>query len=432
MESSGNSPTYRIETLGCKANLYDSRRLAEALESLGWREAEPGEDPEVCLLNTCTVTAGADRKGRQRAARLARQHPGARVFVTGCYASLRPDELRAVAGVTGVYGRRQWMAMLEAITGAPPPPGQLEGDFGISSFGGRARAFLKIQEGCDSFCSYCVLPTVRGEPRSRPLPEAKAEAERLACAGFREIVLTGIHLGLYGRDLGDGTGLADAVRTMVAVPGVERVRLSSVEATEAGEELLAAMQHPAVCPHLHIPLQSGDAEVLGRMNRPYSPEGFLDVVELVRARLDRPAVTTDVMVGFPGETDRQFEHTLEVCRKARFSRTHVFPFSPRPGTRAAALPDRVPSAVIHERSRRLRDLAKRLACEWAEGFVGQRVRVLFERCDPDGFLTGYTDRYVRLAASGHVGLIGQSAEVACEAAEGVSLIGLVVSSENVA
>ena len=171
MESSGNSPTYRIETLGCKANLYDSRRLVEALESLGWREAEPGEDPQVCLLNTCTVTAGADRKGRQRAARLARQHPGARVFVTGCYASLRPDELRAVAGVTGVYGRRQWVAMLEAITGAPPPPGQLEDDFGICSFGGRARAFLKIQDGCDAFCSYCIVAFTRPRVSSRGIDE---------------------------------------------------------------------------------------------------------------------------------------------------------------------------------------------------------------------------------------------------------------------
>jgi threonylcarbamoyladenosine tRNA methylthiotransferase MtaB len=425
MKPSPDAQTYRIVTLGCKANVYDSRRLAEALDSLGYREAAEGESPEVCVLNTCTVTATADRKSRQWAARLARQNPGGRVFVTGCCASAAPSELRQVAGVAGVYGRGQWDELLQAVNGAAhgPRPRLLDGDFGIRSFGGRARAFLKIQEGCDSFCSYCILPFVRGGPRSHPLPQVRAEAERLAASGFREIVLTGIHVGLYGRDLEGLPTVADAVLAVAETPGVERVRLSSIEAREVTEELLDAMRHPAVCPHLHLPLQSGDAQVLRRMNRPYTPEEFLRVVDLARERLDRPAVTADVMVGFPGETEQQFASTLAVCRRARFSRTHVFPFSPRPGTAAAEMPDRVAPEVVGERSRRVRDVARQLAVEWAEGFVGQTVRVLFERRTRSGLLTGYTDRYVRLAAPGASALVGHVEHVRCVARNGTALSG---------
>ncbi len=374
-------PTYRIETLGCKANAYDSRRLAETLETLGYRAAGEGEAADVCVLNTCTVTAGADRKGRQLAARLSRENGSARVFVTGCYATASPDELARIPGVEGVYGREDLPALIEAIHGGPLPPMEsLTGDFGISSFSGRTRAFLKIQDGCDAGCSYCILPHVRGAPRSRPLADVRAEAERLAAAGFGEIVLTGIHLGFYGRDLPERPTLPQAVTAVADTPGVERLRLSSIECNEVDDALLDAMGHPAVCAHLHLPLQSGDAAVLRRMRRRYTPEEFLGVVEHARRRLDRPAITTDVMVGFPGETDAEFESTLEVCRRARFSRMHVFPFSPRPGTPAAEMPGRVPSKVVSERSARLRELARRMAADWASGFVGTTVRVLFERC----------------------------------------------------
>jgi threonylcarbamoyladenosine tRNA methylthiotransferase MtaB len=420
--------TYLIETFGCKANAYDSRRLAEALESLGFRPAADGERADVCLLNTCTVTAVADRKCRQRAARLVKENPGARVFVTGCYASAAPEAFARMDGLAGVFGRDDLNALLQAVNGGQLPEGvRLAGDFGISSFDGRARAFLKVQDGCDSFCSYCVLPHVRGKPRSRPVDDVRAEAERLAVAGFREIVVTGIHVGLYGRDLEGRPGLGAALLAVAEAPGIERVRLSSIEANEVDGALLGAMRHPAVCPHLHIPLQSGDADVLRRMNRRYSPDEFLRVVELARERLDRPAVTTDVMVGFPGETEEAFENTLAVCRAGRFSRMHVFPFSPRPGTPAAKMPGRVPVKVMAERSRRARELGKELAVEWADGFVGRRQRVLFETCTA-GRLSGYTDRYVRFTASGGADLIGRAAHVICTSRRGPSLIGRVQSS----
>jgi len=432
---------YRIETLGCKANAYDSRRLTEALEALGWRPAEEQEPADACILNTCTVTAVADRKSRQRAARLAKDNPGARVFVTGCYASASPAALARVPGLAGVYGRESWKALLEAINGAPLPAdaGQLSGDFGISSFEGRARAFLKVQEGCDSFCSYCILPHVRGKPRSRPLTEVRAEAERLASAGFAEIVVTGIHVGLYGRDLPDRPSLASALLAVAETPGVERVRLSSIEANEVNEGLVEAMAHPRICAHLHIPLQSGDPDVLRRMNRAYMPEGFLRVLELARARLSMPAITTDIMVGFPGESDAQFERTLAFCRAARFSRAHVFPFSARPGTAAATMPGRVPSKVVQERSRGLRKLAGELAVEWAESFIGRTERVLFETCSAarrarskppgrGGHLAGYTERYVRFTASGSADLLGSVAQVLCTARKGAGLSGRVLDS----
>jgi threonylcarbamoyladenosine tRNA methylthiotransferase MtaB len=205
--------------------------------------------------------------------------------------------------------------------------------------------------------------------------------------------------------------------------GIERVRLSSIEVNEVDEELLEAMQHPAVCAHLHMPLQSGDADVLKRMDRTYTPGEFLRAVKLARARLDRPAITTDVMVGFPGETDEQFERTMALCREAEFSRTHVFPFSPRPGTPAAEMAERVPPMAIRERSQRLRALVAELAGAWAASFVGGRARVLFERRTGSGRLAGYTDRYVRLTAEGSPDLVGRTAEVLCTARQGAALVG---------
>ena len=414
--------TYRIKTLGCKANLYDSRRLAEALEALGLRPAGPDESPEVCLVNTCTVTAAAGRKSRKAASRLARLHPGARLYATGCHASACPEDAAGVPGVTAVYGRDEWQAMLADINGGAPPPdcAGLSGDFGVTGFGGRARAFQKIQEGCDSGCSYCILPLVRGAPRSRPLAQVRAEALRLVRAGFAEIIFTGIHLGLYGRDL-DGVRLADAVREVAAIPGLERLRLSSIEAAEVDGPLLKAMQHPAVCAHLHLPLQSGDAGVLARMNRRHTPEQFMASVGRARAALDRPAITTDVMAGFPGETDAEFGNTVALCRQVRFSRLHIFPFSPRPGTPAAAMPGAVLGRVVRERVGRLGRLARELACEWADGFVGRRERVLFERRSAAGRLGGYSDRYVRVSVAGGAEWVGRTAHVVCTGRRGTSL-----------
>ncbi len=415
--------TYRIETLGCKANLYDSRRLAESLQALGFRRAAPEEEPGICVVNTCTVTGTADRKSRQQASRLARDFPRARVYVTGCGACAAAGDLRAIPGVDGVFGRKEWAGLLEAINRGPVPPEAMPGgDFGLRSFDGRTRAFLKVQEGCDAGCAYCILPRVRGKPRSRPVQDAAAEARRLVDAGFREVVVTGIHLGFYGRDLSEGAGLPGLVRAVAETPGLRRLRLSSIEPLEVDDELLDAMRHPAVCPHLHLPLQSGDSGVLRRMRRPYTPGEFLRVVDAVRAGLEKPAITTDVMVGFPGETDEAFGRTVELVQRVGFSRLHVFPFSPRPGTPAADMDGRVSSDVAKERSRRLRELGRELAAGWARSFIGRTVRVLFERREK-GRLAGYTDRYVRFSVRGPEELLNRVAWVTCTAARGVELQG---------
>jgi len=423
--------TFHIDTLGCKANQYDSRRIAEALGRLGLRRAVPGEPPGVHVINTCTVTHVADRKSRQLVRRAVRQKPPARVFVTGCYATRHPRALRQIAGVEGVFARAEWNAMLEAIAAGPlSPRARIEGDFGVAGFTGRARAYVKIQEGCDFGCAYCVVPGVRGRPRSRPLGSVLDEARRLIEGGFQEIVLTGIHLGLYGRDLDDGVALPDVVERVARLKGVGRVRLSSIEAPEVSERLLEAMRHPAVCEHLHLALQSGDDRVLARMRRRYDAATFLRAVELARSRLDRPAVTGDVIVGFPGETEEEFESTLRVCREAAFSRTHVFAFSPRPGTPAAQMPGRVPSEVVKQRCARLKELARKLAEQWARSFVGRTVRVLFEEQQPDGALAGYTDRYVRLAARGDEARVGELHPVRCERAADTSLQGRILAAAD--
>lgn len=428
MMPSAQTGLFTIETLGCKANQYDSQRLAEVLVERGWCEAADGESPDLVVVNTCTVTGRCSRKCRQTAARAARENPDARVFVTGCYASARPGDLRAVEGVEGVYGREDWADLLRHISGGRTPGGDVpEGDFGIRGFSGRARAMLKIQEGCDHFCSYCIVPHVRGRPRSRPPAQVRQEARRLADAGFREIVITGIHLGMYGADLVDGTDLAAAVEAVAEVPDVRRVRLSSIKADEVTDRLLLAMRRPAVCPHLHLPLQSGNDEVLRRMARGYTAADFLCTVENARRHLPNPAIATDVMVGFPGETEEQFRHTMEVCEKAAFSRMHVFRFSPRPGTRAASMKGRLHSRVKKDRSRRLTELAERLQRQWADSFLGGEVRVLFEERQDD-LLCGYTDRYVRLSAAAPGEWQGRVARVRCTDSEGGNLRGELVES----
>jgi len=417
-------PTFRVETLGCKANLYDSQRIAESLAALGYREAPEGEPADLHLVNTCTVTLTADRKTRQLIRRAVRLSPGGRVFVTGCGATASAESFEEIEGVAGVFGRNRWNPMLRAIAGGEvPPEARLDGDFGITTFRHRARAFVKIQEGCDFFCAYCIVPHVRGKPRSRPLAEVERECRTLAVAGYREVVLTGIHLGLYGRDLADPAALPDAVRCAAGVPGIERVRLSSIEAFEVGAGLLEAMQRPGVCPHLHVPLQSGADGVLRRMGRRYDAAQFLAAVAQARRLLDNPAITTDVIVGFPGESDAEFERTMRVCREAAPSRMHIFPFSPRPGTAAAQMADGVPPQVVAERRGRLQELADTLAAGWARSFVGRVARVLFEDADEEGRLAGYTDRYVRLTARGGEELIGAVRQVRCVEARGACLEG---------
>lgn len=402
--------TFALANLGCKVNQYDGQVMRERLAALGWREVPFRERADLYVVNTCTVTARADDKCRKQVRRAIRRNSEARVIVTGCGAECGAETFAAIEGVSAVFTRDQMVHVAAYLENdLIPRPGDAFAQ-GISGFAGHTRAFLKIQDGCDANCAYCIVPKVRGPMRSRPLNEVRSEAERLVAVGHIEIVLTGIHVGRYGADLGAAVCLVDAARAVLETPGVERMRVSSIEAVELTDALLdLAASDGRFCPHFHLPLQSGDDALLAAMRRRYTVAEFLGRVGRIRKRLDRPSITTDVMVGFPGETDAQFENTLAVCREAGFSRMHIFPFSPRPGTAAAEMPDPVPQHRVRQREQRLQALARELALAYKQTFVGQEIYPLVEhrRSSASGLLTGWSAQYLRTDFAGSDELMGR-------------------------
>jgi len=429
--------TFAISTFGCKVNQCDSQQIRERLIGLGWREVPLRDPAELYVVNTCAVTALAVKKARRAVRRAMRRNPAARVIVTGCAAISDPEQFALLDGVCGVLTREQMLRADRFISADVRPPAAAPvsiGDpihAGIDSFGHRTRAFLRIQEGCNAACAYCIVPAVRGRERSRPLPDIRREAQRLLAAGHVEIVLTGIHIGRYGLDLPGRPRLVDAIRCVLDVAGIQRLRLSSIEAIELTDELLDVMASDRrVCPHLHLPLQSGDDALLAAMNRRYTAGRFLEQVRHVKERLERPAITTDVIVGFPGETEAQFENTLAACRDAGFSRIHIFPFSPRPGTPASTMPGRVAHEAVRDRVRRLKQLAGSLATDYAGKFVGEVVFPLVERRParrPPGegrlTLTGWTERYLRAEFVGSPAVMGRIVPLRVTASNGARLRG---------
>jgi threonylcarbamoyladenosine tRNA methylthiotransferase MtaB len=407
--------TCRLVTLGCKVNQYETQYVKEALEANGYREADDGEAADLCVVNTCTVTAEADAKGRQLIRRLAQANPGSAVVVMGCFAARAPETVARLPGVTKVVpdkGRLPEELREFGVTAWPR---------GIRRFDGHQRAFVKVQDGCLLNCTYCVIPRVRPGLRSRPAEEIAAEVEGLVAGGCQEVVLTGIHLGHYGIDLSRGRPRAEWCRLwhllerLDRVPGDFRVRLSSLEAAEARDDLVRALTRlPRVCPHLHLCLQSGSDRVLARMKRRYRVAGFLERCRRLRAALDRPAFTTDVILGFPGETEADFEATCRVVREVGFARVHVFSFSPRAGTPAADYSGRVPPQVVAERRRRLLEVEHATAEAYCRGLVGSRLDVLVEGADPDrpGWVRGTSCRYVPVRFEGYApALVGRRAAV---------------------
>ena len=404
--------TFALSSLGCKVNQYDGEVMREHLLGLGLREVCGDERADVYVVNTCTVTARADEKCRKEVRRAVRSNPHGAVVVTGCGAVCAADAFASIPGVSAVLTREQMARVEEFLaTGAEPAAGDA-GARGISGFGGHTRGFLKIQDGCDAHCTYCIVPRARGSERSRAPAEIRAEAERLVAAGHPEIVLTGIHVGRYRP--GGGVGLAEAVREVLRAPGLRRLRVSSIEAMEVTDALLdLAAADDRFCAHFHLPLQSGDDDILAAMGRTYTAGAFLRQAERIRHRLNAPAITTDVMIGFPGETDAQFENTLAVCRRAGFSRMHIFPYSPRPGTPAADMPGRVLPAVMRGRVSRMGELAAELALAYKRRFMGKAVWPLVERrrSRASGLLTGWSERYLRVEFAGPDTLMGEIVEV---------------------
>lgn len=395
--------TLKTLTLGCKVNQYETELVREGLARIGYRDAASGEPADLCLVNTCTVTSEGDSKSRQAIRRLARENPQARIVVMGCYATRAPRELARLPGVAEVVTDKREIPDLLMRFGVADVPS------GISRFGSRQRAYVKVQDGCLLRCSYCIIPYVRPHFSSRPAEHVEQEVRRLVDGGFREIVLTGIHLGHYGVDFNRGRPkdqwlrLSHLVRRLVQIPGDFRLRLSSIEATETTRELIDVMaEHPAkIAPHLHLCLQSGSDAVLRRMRRRWSSRMFLDRCRLVQESLDLPALTTDVIVGFPGESEEDFAATLRVCREAGFSKIHIFPFSPRRGTPAAEMDGQIVPEVKEERAARLAELEAELREGYFRRLVGRRLTVLVEgRSAPGAALAGTSCRYAPVELPG--------------------------------
>ncbi len=376
--------TFDVRVRGCKVNQCEAAAVARALESRGLRQARTGERPDVVVVHGCAVTAAAEREST-RLARAARREGAVHVVFSGCAAAI-PAAAEGVEIIPSGPGWSDAIARWIDLLPAPRPGGDCN-----EAFPGHHRAFVKIQDGCDRWCTYCIVPALRGPPRDTSLDDILREAAARIRAGHLELVLSGVNIGRWRASLG---GLAAVVREVARLPGLRRLRLSSLHPADLTPELLDVMRSSAaVVPHVHLPLQSGSDDVLRRMNRGYTAGEFLAAVERARAYLDRAAITTDVMVGFPGETGRDFNATVAVCRAAGVSRIHIFPFSPRPSTAAARLDGRVPQAVVRERCGRLRRLAMELSVAAHSGHVGEEVGVLCETWD-GATAAGYSERYM--------------------------------------
>ena len=386
--------TFAFVTFGCKVNQYESQALRERFSRRGLVEVDPDGGADLFVINTCTVTETASTEARRTVRRLARRFPFSEITVTGCAADSHKEEFLGLPGVRRVATHGEKASLCDDPRLAPADTAPSIFDLTISRFDRHTRAFLKVEDGCDLNCSFCIIPKVRGTAVSRPLGSAVDEARRLVANGYKEIVLTGVHLGSYGKDLAERSLLPDLVDRLLGVDGLERLRLSSIEANEISDALIDLMAaEPRFCPHLHLPLQSGDDEVLRAMRRRYNSRQYLAACDRVSERVPDPSFTADVIVGFPGETEERFENTIDVCRRVGFSRIHIFPYSRRRGTDAAGMAD-LPSRVKKERLHRLERLAAELTDRYARRFLGREVEVLLEG---DG---GYTERYLKARVDG--------------------------------
>lgn len=410
MES--NKPLFRITTFGCKVNQCDTAGVAQGLNVRGWQAAPVGVSPDLILVNTCTVTGRADQEARQTMRRLAREHPGVPIWVTGCYAQRAPGEVAALPGVAAVLGNWEKARLPELV--AEPPGGARPlirvgtlsgGDsfhpWPVSSWPGHTRAWLKVQDGCSHRCSYCIVPQVRGPGRSMAPPQVAAAFGELARLGYREVVLTGVNLGQYGQDLHPAGNLAELLRELRTDSWPFRLRLSSLEPQEVTTALLkAGAAWPNFCPHFHLPLQSGAAAVLRAMERPYRPQDFRDLVLEISRDFPDAALGLDILVGFPGEASADLEATRALVESLPATYLHVFPYSPRPGTPAAELPP-LPGGEIQRRAQVMRELGRLKKRQFLQGQLGQVREVLVEGPAPQrGWLQGLSDNYLRVLLPG--------------------------------
>lgn len=408
-------------TLGCKVNQVETEAMQRLFELAGHSIVEEIDDADAIVINTCAVTAVAAQKSRQTIHRSARS--GAVIAVVGCYAQESPTEIDADV-VIGTKERARIVELTEAAA-AQKQSFNVVGAVGtefeeLPHIPSRTRAFIKIEDGCDQRCSYCIIPSLRGAVRSRSIDSLRAECRQLNELGFKEFVLTGIHLGAYGKDC--GLRLIDAVTAALESGRPERLRLSSIEATEIHDELIELLKTDRrLCRHLHLPLQSGCDETLRAMHRPYSTKQFAALVDRLAIEVPDISITTDLIVGFPGETEELFERTVRFVEGLPLSKLHVFPYSIRRGTVAASMPDQIEPAVKHERAARMIEISNRKSVEYRKKFIGARVKILSETLT-NGVVNGLTDNYIRVFVEGAVEL-GKMVEVELVGIEGDGMSG---------
>ena len=380
-----------LETLGCRMNTAETEILARRFAGAGCDIVSAPETADVIVLNSCAVTAQAARKSRHRLHTLHRLSPEARLAVVGCWATEDAAQAATLPGVTWVIPNADKARTVEIITGVDAAPAAWS-----PGRWGRTRAFLAVQDGCDHTCTYCITRVLRGPARSRPLDDAVQAARDLVAQGAQEIILTGVSLGAYGHDLGMARGLATLVEMLLRETAIPRLRLSSVEPWDVDTALLRQWENPRLCRQLHLPLQSGSEAVLKRMGRRIGAGEFAALVDAARAVSPDIAITTDIIVGFPGETEADFATSLDFVTRVAFARLHVFPYSARPGTPAVRLPDPVPGVMRTKRAARMRALGEQLAADYRLKFIGQTLPVLWEQRDEAGYWRGLTDNYLEV------------------------------------
>ncbi|WP_394137502.1 tRNA (N(6)-L-threonylcarbamoyladenosine(37)-C(2))-methylthiotransferase MtaB [Cytobacillus oceanisediminis] len=420
-------PAVAFHTLGCKVNHYETEAIWQLFKEAGYERTDFESVSDVYVINTCTVTNTGDKKSRQVIRRAIRKNPDAVICVTGCYAQTSPAEIMAIPGVDIVVGTQDRVKMLEYIEQYKQERQPINGvgnimknrvyeELDVPAFTDRTRASLKIQEGCNNFCTFCIIPWARGLMRSRDPQEVIRQAQQLVDAGYKEIVLTGIHTGGYGEDMKD-YNLAMLLKDLEEqVAGLKRLRISSIEASQITDEVIEVMdQSKVVVRHLHIPLQSGSNTVLKRMRRKYTMEFFAERLDRLKEALPGLAVTSDVIVGFPGETEEEFMETYNFIKDHKFSELHVFPYSKRTGTPAARMDDQIDEEVKNERVHRLIALSDQLAKEYASQYEGEVLEVIPEESfkdSPDNNLfVGYTDNYLKVVFPATEDMIGQIVKI---------------------
>lgn len=428
-------------TLGCKVNQADTASMENLFLRSGHQLVSFDGEADVYIINTCVVTNTGQRKSRQTIHRAIRKNPNALIVVTGCYPQTAAEEVKAIAGVDMIIGNQDRAQIVQLVeerlahrqTDTLDAVHKLTASTAFEEMAAgditdKTRAFLKIQEGCNQFCTYCIIPYARGPLRSRSLESIRTETQRLISAGFKEIVLIGIHLGCYGKENPNGPTLYDAVKTVLEVPGVQRLRLGSLESVEVEPRLLTLMQEDArFCRHLHLPLQSGCDKTLQAMHRPYTTDKFKTLLADIKDQVPDIAITTDVIVGFPGETEADFETTCKFAESCGFSKMHIFPFSARKGTPAEKFAGAVAEAVKKERADILGKIDETMHKTFLQGMVGQNAEVLFEQPAGEDYFEGLTGNYQRVfVKSGGRNLGGEILPVKITAFDGEKLLGEII------